>query len=114
MDTLSAFAMGSASRNNRMRVFDWDKAAQLIKDNSPHKASAGLSEDWEWTGGTIYESGHHVNDDYTYLASTWATPEINIDGEIHECWKWMDETKWDAHTKWPPSSLKILGIELGN
>lgn len=31
MNTLSAFAMGAANRGKELMVFDWDKAAKLIK-----------------------------------------------------------------------------------
>lgn len=108
MDTMAAFAMGRASRNNRPRVFDWHKAARLIKEKNPAVAGAGLAGDWEYTGGTIYANGKADTDSYTYLASTWAAPEIEIDGEKQDCWVYCDESDWDCHTKWPKSALKIL------
>ena len=108
MDTMQAFMINMASQGCRPRVFDWDKAARIIREKQPREASAGLRDDWEWTGGTIYEDGHPVRDDYTYLASNWAIPELTLDGETMECWTWEDETKWDADTKWPKSALKIL------
>ena len=37
---------GMMNRGNEMKVFDWDKAAQLIKEHNPKEAIAGLSEDW--------------------------------------------------------------------
>ena len=36
-------------------VFDWNKAAQIIKERGATNASAGLSGDWEYTGGTHHE-----------------------------------------------------------
>lgn len=108
MDTLLAFAMGDANRENRMRVFDWNKAATLIKERKPKYADAGLGGDWEWTGGEIFSNGKVVTNSYTYLASCWAIPEIDIDGDVIPCWSWMDETEWDEHTKWPDSARKIL------
>ncbi len=112
MDTALAFALGEANRGNPVRVFDWDKAAKIIKERNPDYASAGLSEDWAWTGGVIYENGKPYKNDYTYLSSTWATPVLNIhteDGiEEIECWVWENETKWNAETKWPKSALDIL------
>lgn len=105
MDTLSAFANGEANRNKELMVFDWDKAAQLIRENKPETVSAGLRGDWEWTGGTIWENGEPDMESYTYLSSTWAVPEIDLDGEIIECFKMQSETnEWDSRTKWPDNT----------
>lgn len=65
---------GMMNRGNEMKVFDWDRAAQLIKDRKPKEAIAGLSEDWFWTARTIFFDGKPVIHGGTYLASTWATP----------------------------------------
>lgn len=109
MDTLSAFARVENNKNSRIRVFDWDKAAKLIKKANPQVASAGLGLDWEWTGGEIYKNGEPIMDSYTYLASNWATPELDMDGDIQPCWKYQSDTpSWDSNTKWPKSALKIL------
>ena len=109
MNSLSAFAMGEANRGRTEMVFDWDKAAQLIREKRPQSASAGLAGDWEYTGGTIYEDGKPYMDSYTYLASTWATPELEMDEEVVPCYRMENETPdWDAHTKWPESALAIL------
>lgn len=108
MDTISAFVMGEANRGKTQMVFDWDKAASLIKKNKPKIASAGLRDDWEYTGGTIYENGKIVTDSYTYLASTWATPELDMDGKIIPCFVMGDKTKWNSNTKWPESAQNIL------
>lgn len=111
MDSMLAFAMGEANRSKELKVFDWDKAAQLIKDKKPLSVSAGLSGDWEWTGGEIYTDGKPVpaEDTYVYLASTWATPEIEIDDVRYDCFKMQSETpSWDSGTYWPESALTIL------
>lgn len=109
MDSMSAFAKGEANRHRELMVFDWDKAACLIKENMPEKASAGLSGDWEWTGGTIFKDGEPKHDSYTFLASTWATPELYLDGTLIECYKMQSEAPdWNSDTKWPESSLNIL------
>ena len=108
MDTALAFALGEMNRGKELMVFDWIKAAKIIKERNPIIASAGLRDDWEWTGGTIYENGKIVKDCYTFLASTWAVPELDIDGEIIECYVMKHETKFDAYTKWPKSALDIL------
>ena len=113
MNSLFAFAMGEANRGKELMVFDWDKAARLIKEKKAEYAEAGLAGDWEWTGGTIYEDGHPVKDSYTYLASTWATPQIDLDGELIACYRMQSETPgWDSSTKWPESALSILEGEM--
>ncbi len=90
-------------------VFDWEKAARLIKEYNATEASAGLSGDWGFTGGTIFENGKPDMESYTYLASTWATPELKIGDEIIDCWRYAsDMPGWDCKTKWPDSALAVL------
>ena len=111
MDTLSAFVMGQANKGKELMVFDWEKAARLIKGKQPKVASAGLAEDWGYTGGEIWQDGKPTpkDDTYVYLASTWATPEIDLDGEREDCYKMQSETpNWDADTYFPDEALKIL------
>ncbi len=108
MESMKAFAMGAANQDKEPMVFDWDKAAKLIKETQPETASAGLFGDWEWTGGEIYADGD-TTDDYTFLRSTWATPELEMDGVTQDCYKMQSEVpEWDEETKWPDSSLEIL------
>lgn len=111
MDSLAAFAMGQANRGKEQMVFDWEKAARLIKERQPAEAGAGLSGDWEWTGGPIFKDGAPVprEDTYTFLASTWATPELDLDGEMIDCFRMQSQTPgWDSGTYWPPEALAIL------
>jgi hypothetical protein len=109
MDTFSAVAMGMVYRYREPMVFDWDKAARLIKEHKPEVASAGLHNDWEYTGGDICLDGQPVMEPGTYLASTWATPELDLDGEVFECYRKQREVPdWDAKTVWPESALAIL------
>ena len=109
MDTLQAFAMGEAHRDCEPMVFDWDHAAELIRESGAAYAAAGLRSDWEWTGGTIFSDGEIIQDEYTFLASTWAVPELDLDGKICPCYRMQSETpRWDASTKWPESAIRIL------
>lgn len=109
MNTFTAFAMGEANRHKELMVFDWDKAARMIRESKCDVARAGLRSDWEYTGGMIFSDGEPVKDDYTFLASTWAVPEIEIDYNLYECYKMQGETDgWNADTKWPQSALDIL------
>jgi hypothetical protein len=114
MDTANAFARGDANRHKPLMVFDWDKAAKIIRDKKPEYAIAGLQSDLEWTAGRIYEDGKPMpqEETYTYLASTWATPVLIIDDIETPCYKMQDETPgWDSHTYWPDSALKHLNEE---
>ena len=109
MDSLAAFAMGQATRGKEMMVFDWQKAARLIREVRPQVASAGLRSDWEYTGGTIYANGKPVTDSYTFLSSTWAVPEIDLDGEVQPCFLMESEAgDWGSDTNWPDIALDIL------
>ncbi len=111
MDSLSASAKGEANRHKERMVFDWDKAAQLIKEHGATTASAGLAGDWEWTGGEIYRNKPLQREEtYVFLASTWARPELKLDdGMIVDCFKMESETAgWGRDTFWPESALAIL------
>lgn len=93
------------------KVFDWDKAARLIKQNKPSVVEAFLAGDEGYTGGKIFLNGKPVphEDTYTYLASLWATPKMRMDGVEIECWILKSESPdWDSDTYWPESALKIL------
>ena len=111
MDTMNAFALGRANRGKELKVFDWEKAARLIVEGNAKSAAAGLAGDWEWTGGEILRDGVPVPADqtYTFLASTWATPEIEINGVRQDCYRMKSETPdWDSDTYWPAAALALL------
>lgn len=111
MDSLNAFALGEANRGKEMKVFDWLKAARMIRERNVKNAGAGLSGDWEYTGGEIFSDGEitPAKDTYTYLASTWATPELDIDGKRIDCYLMESDTPgWDARTYWPEEAILIL------
>lgn len=118
MDTMQAFAMGQANRGKEMMVFDWDKAVKIIKERGLKNCGAGLESDFEWTAGMILIDGKPVTDDYTYLASTWATPQLIIysdkdDGlfeyeETIDCWINSSETSYNSETTFPDHLAKEL------
>lgn len=109
MDTVQAFMRSQAAGPRaRHRVFDWNKAAKILKEKNPHEAKAGLHSDLEWTSGVIWRDGKPVIDDYTYLASNWAIPVLVIDGDEVDCWSFADECEFDEKTKWPQSALEII------
>lgn len=110
------YAKGMSNRNNPVKAFDWDKAAEIIKakfaEHHDLTAEAGLQGDWSYTGGCIFAEGHAIVSEYTYLSSTWATPMLVLswDGEDQEeipCY--TDENdRFKSDSKWDEISLKIL------
>lgn len=111
------FKGSPAPSGSPQRAFDWDKAAQIIKDNlklhPDLKAEAGLQGDWSYTGGIIFENGSIQNEDYTFLSSNWAKPTLIIswDGEEQlelECWSFESDCRFSSGSKWDDNSLKIL------
>ncbi len=112
MDTFTAMTISNAAaaRGDKQKIFDWNKAAQLIKDRKVSFASVGLQSDWEWTRDTIFEDGKPKLDASPYLSSNWATPELDLDGEIVSCYLLEDNNpnNWNQHTIWPQSALDIL------
>ena len=119
MDTMQAFAIGQANRGKDLMVFDWDKAVKIIKERGLKNCGAGLESDFEWTAGMILVDGKPVTDDYTYLASTWTTPQLIVypdeytdqDGlydyeETIGCWIKGSETSYDSGTVFPPHLIK--------
>ena len=112
MNTLQAFMRAQSAVGNPIRVFDWHKAVELIKEKQAKNAVAGLQSDMEWTGGDILVDGQIFMDGYTYLASNWAIPVLGIDGIEYPCWVWMtDSDGWDCDTKWPQSARDMLTEE---
>lgn len=111
MDTMTAFLLGESTKHLEPKVFDWEKAARLIRESGANEASAGLSGDWEWTGGAIFRNGEPVPEEetYVYLASTHATPELELNGEVVDCYRLKSETPgWGSDTYWPPEALAAL------
>ena len=97
-------------------VFDWDKAATIIRERGLKNVDAGLAEDWFWTGDSILKDGKPNFDSRAYLASFWATPVMRYylgDGEAVEieCWIDSSKTEWNEKTIFPDSALKILDGE---
>ena len=116
MDSMTAFARAKAAQGNEQMVFDWEKAARLILEHKATYASAGLRGDWEWTGGPIFADGEPVPKDqtYVYLASNHAEPELELNGDMIECYRPCSETPgWRSDTYWPQEALNILATDNG-
>lgn len=112
MDSLSAFARGQASRHQEPKVFDWNKAAQIIRDRKLFTVCAGLIEDWEYTGDYILVNGviPKESECRAFLSSTWATPALMLEDEMFvDCFIMASQSpKWDSGTFWPESARRIL------
>lgn len=110
MNTLLAYEINMASQGNEMKVFDWDKAVDLIIERRIRNASAGLQLDLEWTAGTILRDGQPVKDSYCFLASKWAIPVlVDVDnGDEIPCYIMESKTQYTAETLWPKSALDKL------
>lgn len=107
-DIITAIKKCKKHKDREMMIFDWDKAATLIKDQKLYTVYAGLNEDWEYTSGPILINGI-IPDSYTFLASIWDIPVLQYDDCIIECYKMQsEEPQWDASTFWPKSARKIL------
>lgn len=111
MDTLEAYAMSRANHGKEHRVFDWEQAARLIKKGRHKEASAGLIEDWSCTAGIILEDGRIPDEHFTFLSSNWATPGIELDGCIIQCFRMQSEVReWGSSTFWPEPARTIMGF----
>jgi hypothetical protein len=93
----------------KLRVFNWNRAAEILMQRVPDEADAGLSGDLFWTSDTIWQEGGPRTECSTYLASIHATPVLVIDGEEIPCWILAEDSPgWNAETKWPDSALDIV------
>lgn len=114
METLEAFRMAVMHTESKEMVFDWHKAARIIKDRPNETASAGLRGDWEYTGGVIWCDGQPCfdNQDWIFLSSTWAIPELAIGNDVYPCFVFTEDfPQWHAHTFWPSSAREIIGAQ---
>lgn len=109
-------AREAAEKGAIHKAFDWDKAAEIIKNkfklHSDLLAEAGLQGDWNYTSGTIFEDGKPVIGSYKYLCSNWAMPTLILswDGKEQEeidCWVEANE-RFDSDSDWDEVSLSIL------
>lgn len=103
---MSAKASAARAAGNPLKVFDWVRAAALLRDSGAANAQAGLEEDWGHTSDTIWRDGNPAVDARAFLASLWATPLLRIGNARYECA--TVNPNWDADTVWPPEALAIL------
>jgi len=102
-------------RKVQRRVFDWIKAASIIRSTMPDSADAGLYEDWDMTSTTIFRGGKIERNDDGHLASTWATPQLWLrrgdELTCCDCYVDSDSTSWTDSTRWPEEAVaKLHGV----
>ena len=61
------------------KIIDWEAVKAFIKERQPVEVSAGLLEDWYWTGATVYENRGWKEDNGAYIHSYWATPGVKAE-----------------------------------
>lgn len=112
-------AVEAKKNGEKMKSFDWNKAAEIIKEkvklHPDLNAEAGLQNDWAYTGGVIFQNGKPTNDDYTFLSSIWAIPSLILswdDEEQEEIPCFEQEGKYNSESKWNDESISILGINM--
>ena len=114
MDSLQAFQYGEMNRHKELMVFDWEKAVDIINEGGYKNCAAGLDGYYELTAGRILKDGRPYFDDYTYLASTWATPQLIVCDENdnyvdwYDCYIMQNQTTWGSDTKFPKEQAERL------
>lgn len=121
MNTNLAFMLGQLTKDNKAKVFDWNKATKYIKNKLYENeiahltVEAGLIEDWFCTSDRIFKNGVPEYHATGFLMSTWATPTMIVEYDIAEshkqeivpCWCYEDETPgWGPYTRWPQEVLE--------
>lgn len=109
-------ARSLAAGPNKGKVFNWDEAGRILRERGLERryASAGLAEDWDFTGGSIFADGQIVSDGSPYIKSAWATPVLVLhdenpyEGEVIPCFVEASSSSWDSGTVWPMSALVAL------
>lgn len=72
------------------RVLDWMAALYYISKANGKSVYAGLSEDWDYTCGVIYENGRLVRDERVFIVARESTPCVAIGSRNSEripCWR---------------------------
>lgn len=82
-----------------MKYMDWNKVKEIIETHPNSVIYAGLQEDWNNTSGLIFAKGDFYNGS-VYVASVWATPIVDVDGEEIECWTYTPTKEGAGKPDW--------------
>jgi hypothetical protein len=96
------------SFNSGFMVFDWERAAKLMKAYDGENVRAGMKNAWTDfydNAGFILKNGEAVNE-AGIVASYNATPTIEIDGRLFPCFRWADES--DHSASWTDAAVEIM------
>lgn len=106
LNTVKAmFQFGHISKDKCDMVFDWEKAAQIIKDTRPYIAYAQLEEDWEKETRKIYQGGIPVYSETVHSQKYRPMLVVNSEKPI-PCFKMEYDT--NGMEPWPTRALNIL------
>lgn len=97
----------------RVRVFDWDRAAALIKATGARTALAGIDKDWVSSSDSIFEDGRARADSacQAWTENPAMSPCLVLDGKRISCYKEMwagDISLADRKAIWPGRSAEAL------
>lgn len=82
-----------------MNTLDWKKLEAFIAERKPVEVSAGILNDWFWTGATVYEKGEWQDKSRAWVTSDWATPGFKAtmeNGDVIEVVASVEETEEQA------------------
>lgn len=111
VDPFDIFVNGFRHEKNERRVFDWNKAARVLRDRDETTCKACIIEDYNETVGFILVDGRPAIDHpLPYLSSCWGTPCLVFEnGDSMPCWIPQSESPdWTGYTYWPESARNIL------
>ena len=88
-----------------MDIISWTAATLM----SMYMLLGSQTSNSDYVYNAEMQDGKIIKDDYTYLASTWATPVLILEYEEEiECYVMQSKTKYRHDTKWPQSAIDIL------
>jgi hypothetical protein len=93
------------------RVFDWDRAAEIIREHRPKSVVVGRKGDTTGFIEPIYADGEVAPRGAVAPTLVSFLPLVlRLDwGEEVECWAYdFEHPEWTAETWWPSSALHIL------
>ena len=96
------------------KMFDWDKAVDIINNENISNAAIGLAEDWFHTSTKILEDGKPIQEEHmrVFAFSDWATPCLyDYSSDIaYECWKERDDSDFQTliHDVWTEDLIRRL------
>ena len=92
-------------------VFDWEKAAEVLRERQPVAASVSFIGKHERTEPVlIYRDGEPTPDPRTFCPyDAFDKPTLLIDGDEIECFRLENTiTTWAIDEYWPESARRIL------